>query len=87
MTRIGIRERPLLLRIDQVAISSNKHSFANFPGSRRFRLALKIIEAKLKHLSMLAENAGGWSHWDQIALGADNGTSNNKIEVRLGYVK
>ena len=82
MTRIGIRERSLLLRIDQVGISSNKHS-SNFPGSRRFRLALKIIEAELKHLSILAEDAGGWSHWDQIALGADNGTSNNKIDVRL----
>ena len=61
-------------------------SSSNFPGSRRFRLALKIIEAELKHLSILAEDAGGWSHWDQIALGADNGTSNNKIEVRLGKV-
>ena len=67
---------------------------SNFPGSRRFRLALKIIEAELKHLSMLAENAGGWSHWDQIALGADNGTSNNKLkklkeknEFRLCFVK
>ena len=63
----------------------NIHS-SSFPGSRWFRLALKIIEAELKHLSMLAENAGGWSHLDKIALGADNGTSNNKIEVRLGYV-
>ena len=60
----------------------NIHS-SNFPGSRRFRLALKIIEAELKHLPMLAGDAGGWSHWDQIALGIDNGTSNNKIEVRL----
>jgi len=28
----------------------------------------------------------GWSHWDQTALGPDNGTSNNKMKVNLGFV-
>ena len=46
--------------------------------------AVRIPCVGTVHLSMLAEDAGGWSHWDQIALGADNGTSNNKIEGRLG---
>ena len=83
MTKIGIRERPLLLRIDQVAISSNKYSFLELSLIKAVSSSTQIIEAELKHLSMLAENAGGWSHWDQIALGPDDGTSNNKIEVKL----